>query len=141
LVRRLAAACAAQGLQVRTGAGVGLVVDLLVAAPPAEGVSAGDVPRWERGALAVELDGADPARVGGVRERDRGRPEELERAGWYPVRSCGADVLADPRAEAGRIARLWREHVGGAPAAGQVPGGADRGADRGAGGRMREVGR
>ncbi|GAB7190124.1 hypothetical protein NUM3379_08300 [Kineococcus sp. NUM-3379] len=109
LVRRLAAACAERGLPVVTGAGAGHPVDLLVGeAEPGAVAGAG----WRRGVLAVELDGPRWAAVRGVRERERGRPEQLERAGWRYVRCLGGDALADADGEARRLAGLWRECVG-----------------------------
>ncbi|PPK97294.1 hypothetical protein CLV92_104113 [Kineococcus xinjiangensis] len=120
LVRRLAAACAGLGLPVVTGAGHGHPVDLLVGEPApagggagAEGAGPAGAPLWHRGVLAVELDGPRWAAAPSLRERERGRPEELERAGWRYVRCLGADALADVDAEARRLASLWREQVEG----------------------------
>ncbi|MCI2239856.1 hypothetical protein MO973_37160 [Paenibacillus sp. TRM 82003] len=99
LQRRLAAACRDLGLPVTLGAGRSGAVPIAVRRPDGTGP-----------ALAVELDGPGWAAVG-VLEREVVAPARLERRGWWCVRSLEADVLADPAAEAHRLARRWREAV------------------------------
>ncbi|WP_337059230.1 hypothetical protein, partial [Kineococcus sp. G2] len=99
LQRRLAAACRDLGLPVAIGVGRSGAVPLAVRRPDGTGP-----------ALAVELDGPEWARVG-VLEREAVAPARLERCGWWCVRSLEADVLADPAAEAHRLAQRWHEAV------------------------------
>lgn len=58
--------------------------------------------------VAVELDGPRHAALPSVRDRDRLRPEHLERLGWRYVRVCGTDVFRDPAREVARIVTVAR---------------------------------
>ncbi|MGN6611147.1 MAG: AAA domain-containing protein [Angustibacter sp.] len=53
--------------------------------------------------VAVEADGPAYARVANSRERDRLRPEQLERLGWRHLRVWSTDVFRDPAREVARI--------------------------------------
>ncbi|WP_432509483.1 hypothetical protein [Kineococcus esterisolvens] len=99
LERRLADACRDLGLPVNPGVGDSRTVPLAVRRPDGTGP-----------ALAVELDGPAWA-AAPVLEREVAGPARLERCGWRYVRSLSSDVLADPVAEAERIAGRWREAV------------------------------
>ncbi|WP_432534243.1 hypothetical protein [Kineococcus arenarius] len=99
LEHRLAAACRDLGLPVQLGVGRSRAVPLAVRRPEGSGP-----------ALAVELDGPAWA-AADVLEREVDGPARLERCGWRYVRSLATEVLADPAAEAARIAGRWREAV------------------------------
>ncbi len=62
-----------------------------------------DPQRPERSVLAVETDGPAWAALPSVRERDRLRPERLERLGWSVHRLWTADWLRDPDGEVERV--------------------------------------
>jgi hypothetical protein len=53
--------------------------------------------------VAIELDGADYAGRPSVRDRDRLRPEQLERLGWDHVTTWTQDWYRDPAGAAGRL--------------------------------------
>lgn len=84
--------------------------------------------------VAVETDGPRYAALHSTRDRDRLRPEQLERLGWKHVRIWSTDLFRDPAREIARVMRVARddERVAAAPAgraegaqatAGAAPGG------------------
>ena len=87
----------AEGLVVHTGYGHSRMrVDLAVEHPREPG----------RMLLAVESDGDAYAAMGSVRERDRLRPEALERLGWHHDRVWTVDLFRDPARDSSRIVAL-----------------------------------
>jgi hypothetical protein len=95
VLRRLTAA----GLPVtpRLGAS-GAWIDVAVADPHDSG----------RFLLAVETDGEVYRSASSVRDRDRLRPEHLERLGWVHARIWSTDWYRDPDREVARVLGLWR---------------------------------
>lgn len=90
LARRLRA----EGLVVHPGYGHSRMrIDLAVEHPRKQG----------RMLLAIESDGEAYAAMGNVRERDRLRPEALERLGWHHDRVWTVDLFRDPARDASRI--------------------------------------
>jgi hypothetical protein len=67
-----------------------------------------------RGLVAVETDGPRYAALRSTRDRDRLRPEQLERLGWQHLRVWSTDLFRDPAREISRIVALARDdrHVG-----------------------------
>ncbi|MEW1954701.1 AAA domain-containing protein [Terrabacter sp. NPDC080008] len=61
-----------------------------------------------RALIAVETDGERYAALRSTRERDRLRPEQLERLGWIHERVWSTDVFRDPAREIARIVTLAR---------------------------------
>ncbi|EWS99616.1 DNA helicase [Intrasporangium oryzae NRRL B-24470] len=61
-----------------------------------------------RALLAIETDGPRYAALRGTRDRDRLRPEQLERLGWIHVRVWSTDVFRDPAREIARILPIAR---------------------------------
>jgi hypothetical protein len=62
-----------------------------------------------RGLVAVETDGPRYAALRSTRDRDRLRPEQLERLGWHHLRVWSTDLFRDPAREIARIVSLARE--------------------------------
>lgn len=63
--------------------------------------------------LAIESDGPVYAAMPITRERDRLRPEHLERLGWTPVRVWSTDLFRDPARDVSRVVALTGAgHVG-----------------------------
>ncbi|WP_082538059.1 AAA domain-containing protein [Angustibacter sp. Root456] len=92
LLADLAARLRAQDLRVEPAYGASwATIDLAVG--PADGPLV----------VAVEADGPAYARVANSRERDRLRPEQLERLGWRHLRVWSTDVFRDPAREVARI--------------------------------------
>jgi hypothetical protein len=54
--------------------------------------------------VAIEVDGPPYARRPSVRDRDRLRPEQLERLGWYYITTWSQDWYRDPAVTAQRLA-------------------------------------
>lgn len=101
LARRLRA----QGLQVHPGYGAsGTKIDLAV------GPDGGAL------CVAVESDGPQYAGVDSTRERDRLRPEQLERLGWRHLRAWSTDIFRDPAREVARISVAVGKAAPAAPA-------------------------
>lgn len=97
VVEDLARRLRAEGLVVHTGYGHSRMrVDLAVEHPREPG----------RMLLAVESDGDAYAAMGSVRERDRLRPEALERLGWHHDRVWTVDLFRDPARDSSRIVAL-----------------------------------
>jgi hypothetical protein len=61
----------------------------------------------ERFLVAVETDGAVYRSASTVRDRDRLRPEHLERLGWVHTRVWSTDWYRDPEAELRRLREVW----------------------------------
>ncbi len=92
LLADLAARLLAQGLRVESGFGASSApIDLAVG--PQDGPLL----------VAVESDGPCYAQVANSRERDRLRPEQLERLGWRHLRVWSTDVFRDPAREVARV--------------------------------------
>jgi hypothetical protein len=53
--------------------------------------------------IAIEIDGASYAKRPSVRDRDRLRPEQLERLGWGHINTWTQDWYRDPAGAAGRL--------------------------------------
>ena len=70
-----------------------------------------------RALVAVETDGLRYASMRSTRDRDRLRPEQLERLGWTHVRVWSTDLFRDPAREIARILKIARQ--GPPPAADQ----------------------
>ena len=62
-----------------------------------------------RALLAIETDGPRYAALRSTRERDRLRPEHLERLGWTHVRVWSTDLFRDPARQIARIVALARD--------------------------------
>jgi hypothetical protein len=62
-----------------------------------------------RGLVAVETDGPRYAARRSTRDRDRLRPEQLERLGWEHLRVWSTDLFRDPAREISRIVALARD--------------------------------
>ena len=62
-----------------------------------------------RGLVAVETDGPRYAARLSTRDRDRLRPEQLERLGWHHLRVWSTDLFRDPAREISRIVALARD--------------------------------
>ncbi len=62
-----------------------------------------------RALLAIETDGPRYAALRSTRERDRLRPEQLERLGWTHVRVWSTDLFRDPARQIARIVALARD--------------------------------
>jgi hypothetical protein len=62
-----------------------------------------------RALVAVETDGLRYASMRSTRDRDRLRPEQLERLGWTHVRVWSTDLFRDPAREIARILKIARE--------------------------------
>lgn len=94
LLRRLLGPIADEGLIARSNVGWGrLRVDIAVAEK--------DTP--SRPVVAVHGNGLAHARIPDLRDRERGRAEQLRRLGWEVVRVFGSDLLAAPGRELPRI--------------------------------------
>ena len=94
VVEDLARRLRAEGLTVHTAYGHSRMrLDLAVEHPRHPG----------RMLLAVESDGPRYAAMGSVRERDRLRPEALERLGWVHDRVWTVDLFRDPARDVARI--------------------------------------
>ncbi|HEX2705263.1 MAG TPA: AAA domain-containing protein, partial [Candidatus Lustribacter sp.] len=61
--------------------------------------------------VAVELDGPAYAQIPGVRDRERLRPQHLERLGWTHLRVWGTDVFRDPARDVARVIAAARVTV------------------------------
>jgi very-short-patch-repair endonuclease len=59
--------------------------------------------------VAVETDGPRYAALRSTRDRDRLRPEQLERLGWTHLRVWSTDLFRDPGRELARILRVVRD--------------------------------
>jgi very-short-patch-repair endonuclease len=59
--------------------------------------------------IAVETDGPSYAALRSTRDRDRLRPEQLERLGWKHLRVWSTDLFRDPAKEIARILRVVRD--------------------------------
>lgn len=62
--------------------------------------------------VAVESDGPRYAALRSTRDRDRLRPEQLERLGWHHVRVWSTDLFRDPAREVARVLRVVRDDEG-----------------------------
>ncbi len=71
-------------------------------------VALADPEQPDRFLLAVETDGEVYRSASTVRDRDRLRPEHLERLGWVHARVWSTDWYRDPDREVRRIVDLWR---------------------------------
>lgn len=99
LLRRLVDPIEQEGLVARLQAGLGrLRVDLAVAEK--------ETPA--RPVVAVHTDGLAHARIPDLRDRERGRAEQLRRLGWEVVRVFGSDLLTDPAREVPRLHEALR---------------------------------
>ncbi|WP_245963597.1 AAA domain-containing protein [Terracoccus luteus] len=78
-----------------------------------------------RALVAVETDGDRYAAMPSTRDRDRLRPEQLQRLGWAHTRVWSTDIFRDPAREVARIVRLVRSTAAAAPATGQAGAGAE----------------
>ena len=61
-----------------------------------------------RALIAIETDGPRYAALSSTRDRDRLRPEQLERLGWTHVRVWSTDLFRDPAREISRILGILR---------------------------------
>ena len=61
-----------------------------------------------RALIAIETDGPRYAALSSTRDRDRLRPEQLERLGWTHVRVWSTDLFRDPAREISRILGIVR---------------------------------
>ncbi|MCE1177892.1 MAG: AAA domain-containing protein [Micrococcales bacterium] len=61
--------------------------------------------------VAVETDGEAYAAMASVRDRDRLRPEHLERLGWDHVRVWTTDLFRDPAREVARVLEVARREA------------------------------
>jgi hypothetical protein len=103
LLRDLGVRLRREGLTVAEGVGVGLrPVDLAVT----------DGARGSGWLVAVESDGPSYASWRGTRERDRLRPEALQRQGWRTVRIWSTDLYRDPAREVARVMAAVRQATG-----------------------------
>ncbi|HEU5144638.1 MAG TPA: AAA domain-containing protein, partial [Dermatophilaceae bacterium] len=59
--------------------------------------------------IAVETDGPRYAALRSTRDRERLRPEQLERLGWKHIRVWSTDLFRDPGREIARILRVVRD--------------------------------
>jgi len=97
LLREVRSRLRAAGLPVVVGGGRGvLTVPLLVDHGRRPG----------RGVLALDDDGT-ASRSASIRDRERMRPEALQRAGWVTHRLCAAAWLRDPQAEVDAVRSAW----------------------------------
>ncbi|XVX19573.1 AAA domain-containing protein [Actinomycetota bacterium] len=71
-------------------------------------VAVEDPHRPGRMKVAVETDGEAYAGMASVRDRDRLRPEHLERLGWAHVRVWTTDLFRDPAREVARVLEVAR---------------------------------
>ncbi|MFN8076831.1 MAG: hypothetical protein U0Q15_15630 [Kineosporiaceae bacterium] len=65
--------------------------------------------------VALELDGPRHAARASLRERERQRRDELERAGWTHCRVAAMDLFLDPDGEVARILAVWQTALGEGP--------------------------
>ena len=97
VVEDLARRLRAEGLTVHTGYGHSRMrVDLAIEHPREPGQML----------LAVESDGEHYAAMNSVRERDRLRPDALQRLGWAHDRVWTVDLFRDPARDTARIVEL-----------------------------------
>jgi len=87
----------AAGLPVSDGGGTGALAVPLVL---------DHARRPGRGVLAVDDDGT-AGRLAATRDRERMRPESLQRAGWSTHRLCAAAWLRDPQGEIDAVREAW----------------------------------
>ncbi len=87
----------AAGLPVSDGGGTGALAVPLVL---------DHARRPGRGVLAVDDDGT-AGRLATTRDRERMRPESLQRAGWSTHRLCAAAWLRDPQREVDAVREAW----------------------------------
>ncbi len=67
-----------------------------------------DLAVWGDGTrpIAIEADGLDYAAMSSTRDRDRLRPEQLARLGWWPTQVWTTDLFRDPARDLARILGL-----------------------------------